>query len=274
MKDNDTQYAGWTEIDYLPESYNTCIAVPVYYPKHAQFYRCKPETERRTAPMSIVVFRQQGAEDWEDDAPIGAIQAQVLGDGNEELRPVDLFYLGVPPQGFAILEEQNAHNTIVSFHWPFGEVTVSGANKTEQGFEFDNTQLAAGQKFAAELKVFKSGETFQLPLTIPTIGLTIRNGNGEAVSGVLDIPFEEILNYTYEYKGNEKNDRFGISFNNDKRIYQYILNGTKLSIRDKRDKMAKVGEVEASGRLAMLLQGEAHTVIKHKDQRWRINVIS
>ena len=274
IKDNDIQYAGWTEIDYQPESYNPSVGTPIYFPKYAQFFRCKSDAERRTAPMSIVVFRQQGAEDWEDDAPIGAIQAQVLGDGDEELRPIDLFYLGVDPQGVARLEDQNDHTTVISFRWPFGEITIPGATKTDRGFEIDNSLLAAGQTFTAQLTVHQTGHTFQLPLSVPVIGLTIRNAQGEAVSGALDIPFEEIMDYTYEYKGNEKNDRFAISFNNDKRIYLYILNGTRLSIRDKRDKMAKVGETDASGRLAMLLQGEAHTVIKHKDQRWRINVIS
>jgi hypothetical protein len=103
--------------------------------------------------------------------------------------------------------------------------------------------------------------------------LTIRDGEGKAVTGNLELSFEDVMTYTYSFKGNENDDRFLISFNNDKKIYLYIQSDSHtLSIRNKKDKMAKVGETASEGKLALLLEGIPNAVIKHGNERWRIKV--
>jgi hypothetical protein len=266
--------SAWTEIDYSPICYNTYIKVPLFEPKNVQFYRCRQGKEKELTKLIQVVFKAKGAEEWEDDPRYGNILAMTLGDGDEELTPVEIYNMGVDADELVKVVDETEDTITFHIRWPYGEIAISQAKVVNGDFEINKKFLDNEQTVDVVFTPHDEQlQEFSLPLTIPFTGLAIRNGEGELVKGDLEIPFGEIMGYTYEFKGNDKDDRFGISFNGDKKIYQYVLNDDfKLSIRNKRDRMAKIGEIDLKGSLAVLLQGIPNAVIKHKDDRWRITV--
>ncbi len=263
----------WTEVELTSECYNPYIVEPFFDEDAAQFFLCRKEQEKKPVRMSMVVFRKYGTEEWEDDIMDGVIEAQALGSGSEEPQPVLLYNIGVSPKDFVQVVSQNGGSLTFAVNYEDGEVEIEGATKVAEGFRVNREQLMNEGTFEMKLTPEDGSAPFTLHLSLPYLGMTIRDGEGNPVSGELNVPFMDIMNYTYTFKGNVDDDRFTISFNNDKIIYVYILteNG-KLSIRSKKDHMDKVGETDAEGRLALLLQGIPNAVIKHKEQRWRITV--
>lgn len=262
-----------TEVECNDKCYNPYIKEPLFDIDNASFFLCRDGEPRKEVKSFSVVFRKKGEEEWEDDIMTGLIEAQALGSKGEEPYPVELFNLDVDVSSFVEIVKKNADGIVFSVNWD-GTVEIPDAEQTDEGFLVKQDTLMRGGDMPMLLKQNDSDELITLHLTFPYLGLIIRDGNGDIVTGNLNIPFEEIMNYTYSFKGDKDDDRFAISFNNDKMIYHYVLtdNG-KISIRDKRDRMAKIGETDCSGRLALLLQGIPNVIIKHKSQRWRINVV-
>ncbi len=262
----------WTEAEYAPECYCPFVKEAIFDEDLTTFYLCRKDEERKKVRMSSIVFRLKGEEDWEDDLMEGCIEVQALGSGKEEPQPVEVYNIGVNPQDFVKVVDQKGDKLTIAVDYPMGNVEIENAEKCEAGFRISRQQLLESGEFAMTLTP-EEGEAFTMHLTIPYLGMVIRDEEGNVVSGDLEIPFEKILGYTYSFKGNVDDDRFTISFNNDKKIYHYILTDDgKLSIRSRKDHMDKVGEIEAEGRLALLLQGIPNAIIKHKEQRWRIIV--
>lgn len=271
--DNAEFTAGvWTEVECTEECYNQFVQEPIFDEDHAQFFLCREDGTRKPVRMSTVVFRQYGSEDWEDDIMYGCVEAQALGDGQEEPIPVKIYNLGTPADELVKVIKQDANGTLFTVNYDDGNIEVPAAQKTDEGFLITHEQVVIGDPIEITFNP-TNGKAFTMHIEVPNIGLTIRDGEGKAVTGNLELSFEDVMTYTYSFKGNENDDRFLISFNNDKKIYLYIQSDSHtLSIRNKKDKMAKVGETASEGKLALLLEGIPNAVIKHGNERWRIKV--
>lgn len=264
-----------TLVKYQPQDYNPFIVEPLFVPGSTEFF-LDNQGEEEPVRLSRIVFRKKGTEEWVDDPVRGWNEATVLCK-DAEPEPATLLYIGDDPKKVVSLVEKN-EKTIT---FATAGLVIPGAR-----CEDEVTEDAAGndehhETYTLDRAAFAGGASVEVPLAdsdpihlaIPFEGFAILDGEGKQHSGNMQIPFSEIMDYTYKFKANGTMDRFTISFNNDKMIYQYILTdeGT-LSIRSKRDHMDKVGEMPAEGRLALLLQGIPNAVIKLGNQRWRIEI--
>lgn len=269
----DNQFKSHTLVTYDDVCYNKFLKEPLFLPEHVHFALQRDGEEPLNVRMSRVVFRPVGTEEWLDDPVEGCMEAMVLGDGDEQVEPVTMYNLPVAPEHLIELTDRSDLELNMVLNLEGMAAQIDGKPLSDPHFVLDRQQMGYGH--VAELTLQPAeGQPFVLHIAMPFEGFGVFNEAGEPVSGNLDVTFEQIMQYTYKFKGEESADRFVISFNNDKKVYQYILAGDgKLSIRDKRDKMNKVGETDCEGRLALLLQGIPHAVIKYKANRWRINVI-
>lgn len=263
----------WTEIECISANSNPYVKELLYsddYPP--AFFLCK-EGRRKQVPMSLVVFRHYGDGEFEDDLMEGCVEAQALGTGSEEPKPALLYNLGVEPVDFVKVISHKDGFVNLKVDYPGGEVHIDKGENTEEGFRFPDSLLLEEDDIPMTLIPDNGDEPFSLHLKIPYTGLVIRDGEGNPKTGVLNLSFAEVMQYTYSFYADDSSDRFTISFNNDRKIYHYIYNDTgHLSIRSHKDGMDKVGECDCDGRLALLLEGVPNTVIKYGNLRWRITV--
>ena len=263
----------WTEIECISANSNPYVKELLYsddYPP--AFFLCK-EGRRKQVPMSLVVFRHYGDGEFEDDLMEGCVEAQALGTGSEEPKPALLYNLGVEPVDFVKVISHKDGFVNLKVDYPGGEVRIDKGENTEEGFRFPDSLLLEEDDIPMTLIPDNGDEPFSLHLKIPYTGLVIRDGEGNPKTGVLNLSFAEVMQYTYSFYADDSSDRFTISFNNDRKIYHYIYNDTgHLSIRSHKDGMDKVGECDCDGRLALLLEGVPNTVIKYGNLRWRITV--
>lgn len=264
----------WTEVNYQPDNYNPFVKAPLFG-RSTRFVLCHEDGTREEVRQSFVVFRQKGAEEWEDDAPLGRIEAMVLGDDDDEVKPVELINLGVDADDFLQMEQQQATATRFSIHWHLGEVSVEGARKVDDDDEYEvkKGDLGDGKQLRCTLTPNGGGQPFTLDLQLPFAGFNITHKDGSTVMGDLEISADELDNYSYSFLGNEEDDRFAVSMDDLAQAYQYIWyeDGT-LSVRNLKKKMEKAGEEPAQGKLADLLKGSRNALVKHKDTRWRITI--
>ncbi len=262
----------WTEVNYHPENYNPFVKTPLL-DRSTLFSLCREGREPEQVRQSFVVFRQKGGDEWEDEAPIGRIEAMVLGDDDEEVQPVEVCNLGIAPDRFLTMVRQNGEATVFQVSWPHGEVTLKGAKTVDDGYEVRKADFADGHDLTCTLTPADGGAPFTLHLQLPFAGFNLCAADGSMVVGDLEVPATELPGYTYKFVGSEGDDRFAVSLDDLSQAYQYIWyeDGT-LSVRDQRKGMAKVGEVPAQGKLTHLLMGSRNALIKHKDTRWRITV--
>ena len=272
MDSKTVKPVAWTEVSYKPENYNAFVKVGLF-DKTTEFRLCREGEEPKTVRQSFVVFRQKGAEEWEDDAPLGLIEAMVLGDDSEEVQPVEIVNLEMPAESFLTIVSQTPESTTVKANWQHGEVTIPFAKRTDEGFILNKADFADGKKLFCELTPENGSVPFQLEIELPFVGFSLFDAEGNMVVGNLEIDADDLKHYTYKFLGNESDDRFAISFDDLSLAYQYVWyeDGT-LSIRNQRRKMEKVGETKAVGTLEELLNGSRNALIKHKDTRWRITV--
>lgn len=271
--DNETEsLQAWTEVNHQSEDYNPFVKVPLLT-RATQFSLCRMGREPEQVRQSFVVFRAKGTTEWEDNAPLGRIEAMVLGDDDEEVRPTEVINLGVDPADFLTMVRQDAESTTFRIDWYHGEVRVEGAKKTDEGYKIHKADCADGKPLTCTLMPDKEGDPFTLELQLPFSGFNITGEDGAMVVGDLTISSDELDKYTYRFEGNEDDDRFAVSLDDLAQSYQYIWyeDGT-LSVRNLRKKMEKVREQAAQGKLSELLQGSRNALVKHKDTRWRIIV--
>lgn len=263
----------WTEIECISANSNPYVKELLYsddYPP--AFFLCK-EGRRKQVPMSLVVFRHYGDGEFEDDLMEGRVEAQALGTGSEEPKPALLYNLGVEPVDFVKVISHKDGFVNLKVNYPGGEIRIDKGENTEECFRFPDSLLLEEDDIPMTLIPDNGDEPFSLHLKIPYTGLVIRDGEGNPKTGVLNLSFAEVMQYTYSFYADDSSDRFTISFNNDRKIYHYIYNDTgHLSIRSHKDGMDKVGECDCEGRLALLLEGISNAVIKYGNLRWRINV--
>lgn len=261
----------WTEVEYSARCSSPYIVSPVYVPKETSYFLCREDGTRKQCRLSIVVFRAEGADadDWEDDPMIGKLQIAVLGDGDEEVEPVDAVYLGVEPDNFLEVLHEDEQTVVFGISWRYGDVEIEHAQLTDEGYSVRKDDF--GDDGIQCRLTPRKGEPFTLRLQIPYVGFSLLNANGDKVSGDIEVAHSDVDAYTYAFVGDHSNDRFQIALDEGKLNYMCVLNddGT-LSVRDMRNRMQLVDEISAQGSLANLLMGAHTMLVKNKMHRWRI----
>lgn len=272
MEQKTASTQAWTEVIYQPDDQNPYVAVPLLG-RTTRFRLCREGQPAEEMRQSFVVFRRQGSDEWEDDAPVGNIEAAAIGEGDEEVKPVRLVNLGMEPADFVAVERLAPSATVFRVDWPHGEVAVEGARKVEAGYEVRKSDLGGARPLLCTLSPADGSTPFTLELQLPFGGFSITGPDGRTVTGELRLSAAELPDYRYRFEGSDDDDRFAVSLDDLGQSYQYIWyeDGT-LSVRDRRGKMTKVGEQPAEGSLSGLMMGSFNALVKHKDSRWRITV--
>ena len=272
-KDNTPHTSStWTEVGYSPLCSNQFLTTPVFLPGETTFFLCREDGGRRPVKLTFVVFKAPDAEEWEDDAVVGEMLVQALGDGDEEVEPVRVVNLGMPPAEFIRLVNQTDDATVFNISWPYGEVEVEKATVTDEGYLFRKEDFEAEKGIRCRLTPY-NGHPFTLTLKIPFAGFSLRNADGNAVSGEMEVPYDDVTRYTYAFTGSEANDRFSVLLDDGRLNYLCVQreNG-RLAVRDLRNKLAVVDEIGAEGPLSQLLMGAHTALVKNRNNRWRISL--
>lgn len=273
----DTQahsLSAWTEIEYSPRCSSAFLSAPIFIPEETKYFLCHADGSRKEARLTFVVFRDtaDGEEaEWEDDPIIGNMQLCVLGDGDEEVSPVNVTYLGVRPEEFIKVVNDDDDTISFSIAWPYGSVTI---DKSEQdGDIFTIKKESFGEDGIVCQLTPRRGSAFSIRLQIPFTGFMLKDANGNAVEGDMEINHNDIDDYTYAFIADGKNDRFSISLDDNKLNYLCVAreDGT-LAVRDMRERLQIVTEIECEGRLSQLLMGAHALLVKNKNSRWRITL--
>ena len=273
--DNNSSHttAAWTEAEYSSLCISPYISTPVFVPKETSFFLCREGEERKLVRLTFVVFKAQDAPDdeWEDDPMPGNIMAQVLGDGDEEVAPVGMVNLGMPPADFISVAREDDNVVVFDIYWPDGEVTIDKARLTDEGFEIKKDDF--GDEGVLCKLTPDEGEPFALRLVLPYVGFSLNDADGNMVTGDITITHSEADAYTYAFVGAEGNDRFAVSLDDNKLQYMCVLrdDGT-MAVRDMRDRLAEVAQIADRGTLKELLMGAHSALVKNKNSRWRITL--
>lgn len=264
----------WTEVEYSSACYSPYISTPLFVPGETSFFLCRADGTRKPARLTFIVFKAAGAADdeWEDDPMVGEMQAAVLGDGDEEVDPVAMVNLGVDPDELITLVREDDKEIVLDIDWSEGEVTLAKGTKTDEGYVIRKDDF--GDDGVALTMTPDDGEPFTLRLVIPHKGFLLEDADGNTLQDEIEIALDEVDNYTYAFVGDESNDRFSISLDDDKLVYLCVLrdDGT-LAVRDQRERLAEVDQIPDRGRLSQLLMGAHSALVKNKNARWRISLI-
>lgn len=218
-----------------------------------------------------MVFRADGADadDWEDDPMVGSLDICVLGDGDEEVQPVEAVYLGISPDRFLSVVREDEQEIVFDFTWRQGTIEIDRAQETDEGFVVRKDDF--GDDGVSCRLTPRKGNPFTLRLQIPYVGFSLLDADGNKLSGDLEIVHSDIHNYSYAFVGDHSNDRFQIALDEGKLNYMCVLNDdNRLSVRDMRNRMALVKEIDLQGSLSDLLMGAHSVLVKNKMMRWRI----
>lgn len=263
--------SAWTEVEYSTRCMNPYISSPIYVPEETSYFLCRADGTRQQCRLSFVVFRADGADadDWEDDPMVGSLDICVLGDGDEEVQPVEAVYLGISPDRFLSVVREDEQEIVFDFTWRQGTIEIDRAQETDEGFVVRKDDF--GDDGIACRLTPRKGNPFTLRLQIPYVGFSLLDADGNKLSGDLEIVHSDIHNYSYAFVGDHSNDRFQIALDEGKLNYMCVLNDdNRLSVRDMRNRMALVKEIDLQGSLSDLLMGAHSVLVKNKMMRWRI----
>lgn len=263
--------SAWTEVEYSTRCMNPYISSPIYVPEETSYFLCRADGTRQQCRLSFVVFRADGADadDWEDDPMVGSLDICVLGDGDEEVQPVEAVYLGISPDRFLSVVREDEQEIVFDFTWRQGTIEIDRAQETEEGFVVRKDDF--GDDGIVCRLTPRKGNPFTLRLQIPYVGFSLLDADGNKLSGDLEIAHSDIHNYSYAFVGDHSNDRFQIALDEGKLNYMCVLNDdNRLSVRDMRNRMALVKEIDLQGSLSDLLMGAHSVLVKNKMMRWRI----
>ena len=263
--------SAWTEVEYSTRCMNPYISSPIYVPKETSYFLCRADGSRQQCRLSFVVFRADGADadDWEDDPMVGSLDICVLGDGDEEVQPVEAVYLGISPDRFLSVVREDDQEIVFDFTWRQGTIEIDRAQETDEGFVVRKDDF--GDDGIVCRLTPRQGNPFTLRLQIPYVGFSLLDADGNKLSGDLEIAHSDIHNYSYAFVGDHSNDRFQIALDEGKLNYMCVLNDdNQLSVRDMRNRMALVKEIDLQGSLSDLLMGAHSVLVKNKMMRWRI----
>lgn len=263
--------SAWTEVEYSTRCMNHYISSPIYVPEETSYFLCRADGTRQQCRLSFVVFRADGADadDWEDDPMVGSLDICVLGDGDEEVQPVEAVYLGISPDRFLSVVREDEQEIVFDFTWRQGTIEIDRAQETDEGFVVRKDDF--GDDGIVCRLTPRKGNPFTLRLQIPYVGFSLLDADGNKLSGDLEIAHSDIHNYSYAFVGDHSNDRFQIALDEGKLNYMCVLNDdNRLSVRDMRNRMALVKEIDLQGSLSDLLMGAHSVLVKNKMMRWRI----
>lgn len=263
--------SAWTEVEYSTRCMNPYISSPIYVPEETSYFLCRADGTRQQCRLSFVVFRADGADadDWEDDPMVGSLDICVLGDGDEEVQPVEAVYLGISPDRFLSVVREDEQEIVFDFTWRQGTIEIDRAQETDEGFVVRKDDF--GDDGIVCRLTPRKGNPFTLRLQIPYVGFSLLDADGNKLSGDLEIVHSDTHNYSYAFVGDHSNDRFQIALDEGKLNYMCVLNDdNRLSVRDMRNRMALVKEIDLQGSLSDLLMGTHSVLVKNKMMRWRI----
>ena len=274
MTTTTQQQAGaWTEVEYSSVCVSPYLSTPVFVPKEAQLVHCREDGSRKPVRLTFVVFKAEGAADdqWDDDPMLGNIEAEVLGDGDEEVSPVSMVNLGMEPSDFIQVTREDEQEIVFDINFPDGEVRIDKARLEDDGFVLKKEDF--GDEGIA-CKLFPDeGTPFTIRLVVPYVGFSLTDADGNRIDGELTVTHDELDQYQYAFVGDGANDRFSITLDDNRLNYLCVLrdDGT-MAVRDMRDRLAEVDQIADRGTLKQLMMG-AHTVlVKNKNNRWRITL--
>ena len=268
-----TSAAAWTEVEYSVRCMSPYISTPIYIPEETSYFLCREDGTREQHRLTFVVFRAEGADedDWEDDPMIGRLQIGVLGEGDEEVKPVDAVYLGVEPDRFVKVVRDDESDIVFDFRWNYGKVEIDRAEKTDEGWLLKKDDF--GEDGIAVKLTPRKGNPFTLRLVIPYVGFAITDKDDNRLTGEIEITHNDLANYNYSFVGDSSNDRFQLSLDDNKLNYMCVLTEDgRLSVRNMRERLALVDEIDAMGSLESLMMGAHSALIKNKSSRWRIQL--
>ena len=249
------------------------ISTPIYIPEETTYFLCRTDGTREQHRLTFVVFRAEGAaeDDWEDDPMLGRLQMAVLGDDDEELRPADAVYRGVSPARGVKVVRNDDNEIVFDFTGHYGNVEIDRAERTDEGYVLRKDDF--GEDGIACRLIPRKGNPFTIRLTIPYVGFAITDADGQRLMDDINITHNDLASYRYAFVGDNNNDRFQISLADGKLNYMCVLgDDMRLSIRDMRDRMSLVGEIDAEGPLSDILMGAHSALIKNKSSRWRVQL--
>lgn len=275
---NNTKHSlpAWAEIEYTALCKNPYLSTPFYVPKESKVFLCREDGSRKEARMLYLVFKTNDAPqdaEWEDDPTPGEIWVNILGDDDEEIEPVKSIYLGMDLEDFIAVTAEDENTITFDIYWRFGEVKVDKAEKTSDGFVCKKDDFGE-DGLLVTLVPKKGGNPFSMRLQIPYMGFSLYDKEGNKLHGDVEIPHDKMDDYTYDFVGDDTNDRFSLHLDNDKLVYMCVLrqHEGKLVVRDQREKLAIVDELPSEGKLSELMMNAHEALVKNKNYRWRITL--
>lgn len=270
----EANLTAWTEVEYSARCQSPYITTPIYLPKETTYYLCRPDGTRQQSRLTFVVFRAVGAgeDEWEDDPMVGNLEVCVLGDGDEEVKPVEAVYLGDAPEDFVTVVREDDNEIVFDLYWSYGDVSVEQAQETDEGW-LVKKDLIGKDGILCRLTPRK-GEPFTIRLCIPYIGFSLKDATDNNVQGDIEVNHKDAASYAYMFVGNDTNDRFQLSLDGGRLSYMCVANdeGT-LSVRNIHDNLSLVTELPLQGTLDELLMGAHSALIKNKSARWRVELV-
>lgn len=270
----EANLTAWTEVEYSARCQSPYITTPIYLPKETTYYLCRPDGTRQQSRLTFVVFRAVGAgeDEWEDDPMVGNLEVCVLGDGDEEVKPVEAVYLGDDPEDFLTVVREDDNEIVFDLYWSYGDVSVEQAQETDEGW-LVKKDLIGEDGILCRLTTRK-GEPFTIRLCIPYIGFSLKDATDNNVQGDIEVNHKDAASYAYMFVGNDTNDRFQLSLDGGRLSYMCVANdeGT-LSVRNIHDNLSLVTELPLQGSLDELLMGAHSALIKNKSARWRVELV-
>lgn len=184
-----------------------------------------------------------------------------------------VIYLGQDIEDFIRVAAEDDQTITFDFWWRHGEVKVEKAEKTDDGFVCRKDDFG-DDGLAVTLIPEDGGNPVVLRLQIPYIGFSLYDAEGNKVHGELSIPQDKVDDYTYEFVGDDNNDRFTLQLDSNRLVYMCVLRHEdhQLVVRNQRDRLSVVDQIPTEGKLSELLMNTNSALIKNRNHRWRIQI--
>ena len=265
----------WAEIEYTALCKSPYLSTPFFVPKESKVFLCREDGSRKEARILYLVFKPADAPEdaeWEDDPAPGEILVSVLGDDDEEVEPVKAVFLDQDVEDFIQVVEEDDATITFDIDWDYGEVKVEKSEKTRDRFVCKKEDF--GDEGLLVTLTPDEGAPLTMRLQIPYLGFSLYDKDVNKVHGDVVVPHDKVNDYSYDFVGDDNNDRFSLHLDNDKLIYTCVLrpHEAKLVVRDQRQKMAIVDELPSEGKLTDLMMNAHEILVKNKNYRWRVTL--
>ena len=278
MTDNTNKHTLpiWTEVEYTALCKNPYLSTPFFIPKESKVFLCREDGSKEEQRMIFLVFKSASAteeEEWEDDPMPGLIQVKPLEDDDTEVyEPANVVYLGQDIDDFIQVAAEDDSTITFDIYWRHGDVKVEKAEKTDDGFVCKKEDF--GDEGLRLTLIPEEGEPFTMNLVIPYIGFSLYDAENNKVHEEIEIPYDQVDNYRYEFVGDDNNDRFTLQLDSNRLVYMCVLRHEdhQLVVRNQRDRLSVVGQIPTEGKLSELLMNTNSALIKNRNHRWRIQI--